>query len=279
MEARSKFLVYARRILIYAIISAIGVIMILPFVWMVFSSFKTSGEVYVFPPTFIPENPTLEGYFLVFELVDVPKVFLNTLIYAVSVSFSSVFISSLAAFSFSFFKFRGQHILYATIISLMAIPFFIYVIPLYVLLVRLGWVNTYHGLIVPGLTSPFGIFLTTQYMKTMPLDYIDAARIDGAPYRTIYFRIVLPYCKPIMLVLGVLTYLSAWTDFFWPLIVLRTPDMLTLPVSIANLSGQYVYYWNVMMAFTTLAIVPVIIIFIVFRKWFLRSAALIGIKR
>jgi multiple sugar transport system permease protein len=279
MGARSKFLVYTERTLIYALISMIGIFMILPFVWMIFSSFKSSGEIFVFPPTFIPENPTLEGYSLIFELVDVPKIFLNTSIYAVSVSLGSVFISSLAAFSFSFFKFRGQHILYATIISLMAIPFFVYVIPLYVLLIRLGWVNTYGGLIVPGLTSPFAIFLVTQFMKTMPLDFIDAARIDGAPYRTIYFRIVLPYCKPVMLMLGVLTYLSAWTAFFWPLIVLRSPDMLTLPVAIANLAGQYVQYWNVMMAFTTLSIVPVIIVFIMFRKLFLQSAAWIGMKR
>jgi len=279
METWSKSLVYMVRILIYLIISAIGIFMILPFIWMIFSSLKPSSEIYVFPPTFIPEKLTIEGYSLVFKLVDVPRVFLNTLIYAVSVSLGNVFISSLAAFSFSFFKFRGQRILYAIIISLMMIPFFVYVIPLYVLLIHLGLVNTYLGLIIPGLASPFAIFLTTQYMKTMPLDYIDAARIDGAPYRTIYFKIVLPYCKSIMLVLGVLTYLSAWTDFFWPLIVLRTPDMLTLPVSIANLSGQYVQYWNIMMAFTTLSIVPAIIVFIIFRRWFLQSVTLIGIKK
>ncbi|MEM2260502.1 MAG: carbohydrate ABC transporter permease [Candidatus Methanomethylicaceae archaeon] len=259
--------------------SVIGISMVLPFIWMIFSSFKTGGEIYVFPPTFIPEKPTLEGYYLIFRIVDVPRVFLNTFIYAISVSLGTIFISSLAAFSFSFLKFHGQHILYSTIISVMFIPFFVYVIPLYIILIRFGLVNTYHGLIIPQLTSPFAIFLIAQYMKTMRLEYIDAARIDGAPYRTIYFRIVLPYCKPILSMLGVLTFVSTWTDFFWPLIALRSPDMLTLPVAIANISGQYIQYWNVMMAFTTIAIIPIITIFVTFRKWFLQSAAWIGIRR
>jgi len=267
---------YLIRALVYIILSANGVLMILPFVWMVVSSFKKSSEIYVFPPTFIPKRITLEGYITVFQLVDVVRIFLNTFIYATSVALGSTFIAALAAFSFAFFKFKGQRLLFSLIISLMAVPFFVYVIPLYVMLVRWHLVNTYLGLILPGLASPFSIFMLTQYMKTMPLEYIDAARLDGAPYSVIYFRIVLPYCKPIFIMLIVLTFLSAWTDFFWPLIILRTPEMQTLPVAIANLAGQYLHYWNVMMAFTTMAIIPVIVFFIVFRKIFLESAKVMG---
>lgn len=273
---RGRKLSYFIMVLTYVLIIANGILMVLPFAWMVVSSFKRSSEIYVFPPTFIPKRPTLEGYITVFQLVDVTRTFLNTFIYAAGVSLGSTFIASLAAFSFSFFKFKGQRLFFSLIISLMAVPFFVYVIPLYVMLVKLHLVNTYFGLILPGLASPFSIFMLTQYMRTMPSEYVDAAKLDGAPYRTIYFRVVLPYCKPVFIMLIVLTFLSAWTDFFWPLIILRTPDMQTLPVAIANLSGQYLHYWNVMMAFTTIAIIPVLIFFIVFRKIFLESAKVMG---
>lgn len=273
---RVRWLSYVIRVSAYVIIGANAVLMVLPFIWMVSASFKKSSEIYVFPPTFIPGNPTLEGYITVFQLVDVARTFLNTLIYALSISLGSAFIASLAAFGLTFFKFRGQRLIFSFIISLMAIPFFVYVIPLYVMLVRLRMVNTYFGLILPGLASPFAIFMLAQYMKTMPLEYIDAAKLDGAPYRVIYYKIVLPYCKPVLIMLIVLTFLSAWTDFFWPLIILRTPEMQTLPVAIANLSGQYLHYWNVMMAFTTMAVIPVLVLFIVFRKVFLESARIMG---
>lgn len=275
---RGRITTYALRVLAHVIVYSCAVLMALPFVWCTLSAFKPSGEILKFPPTFIPSRFTLENIIEALGVLDFPRLFLNTLIYSSGVTLGCLLLDSMAAFAFSRFRFRGRELLFSLVISTMMIPFYIYMIALFVELLLIGWIDTFLGLIVPGITSAFGIFMLAQFMQTIPDDYIHAARVDGASYFAVYHKVVLPLCKDALITLGVFHFMSAWTNLLWPLIVCRSAEMFTLPVGLAHFSGLYYTYYHILIAGTFLAVLPPLVVFIVFRRKIVESMTLAGLK-
>ncbi|MFO8034966.1 MAG: carbohydrate ABC transporter permease [Candidatus Bipolaricaulota bacterium] len=268
----------ASLVLLHAVVIGGAVVMLLPFVWMVSTSFKTEAEAFTFPPRFIPAAPTPTSYIELFSRLDFARYFMNTIIVALSVTGTSLFLNSLAAYAFAKIDFRGRDKLFVAILATMMVPGHVTVIPTFLLIRQLGLVNTYAGLIIPGMVSAFGIFLLRQFMRTIPTELVEAAQIDGASEFWIYSRVIVPLCKPALATLGLLTFMGSWNSFFWPLIIATDTDMYTLPVAIAMLRGQYGTQFPLQMAGATVVVLPVIVLFLFLQRYYTRGITLSGMK-
>jgi multiple sugar transport system permease protein len=249
-----------------------------PLAWMVSASLMPSGEANAFPPRFLPSRATLEHYVVLFTRLDLARHFLNSAIITVSVTVLSVLINSMAGYAFAKLRFRGRDRLFAALLVTLVVPAQVGVLPLYLELRALGLVNSYLGVIVAGIATVFGIFLVRQFALSIPDDLIDAARVDGASEWRIYRRIVLPLLRPILVTLGVFTFLSAWNDFMWPLIVLTDQSRHTLPVALANLSGEHVQDTELMMAGAVVTVLPVVVLFLAVQRHYLEGILLGSVK-
>lgn len=255
-----------------------AVITMLPFLWMLGASLMKTGEAAVFPPKFIPDAASFEQYRFLFQRMNLGRYFLNSLILAISVSIVSLLVNSLAGFAFAKFAFRGKRPLFAFLLSSMIIPGQVTMLPVFLLLNKLGLLNTYWGIILPGMASIFGIFLFRQYLESVPDSFIEAARIDGASDFYIYRKIILPLSLPVLVTLALFTFMGTWNDFLWPLIVMTEDDMYTLPVALANLSKEYVQDPELMMAGSVITIIPIVVVFLVLQKYYLQGILLGGVK-
>ena len=237
-----------------------------------------AGEASTFPPKFIPGEFTLEQYQLLFQRLNVGRYFINSAILALGVSLISLFVNSMAGFAFAKFHFRGKRPLFIFLLSSMIIPAQVTMLPIFLLLKQLGLLNSYLGVILPGMASIFGIFLISQYLKTTPDSFIEAARMDGASDFQIYWRVILPLAKPILVTLALFTFMGSWNDFMWPLIVMSKASLFTLPVALSNLSGEYIQDTELMMAGSVITILPVITIFLLLQKYYIHGILLGGVK-
>ena len=251
---------------------------LLPFAWMLSASFMSTGEASVFPPRFWPEIFSFSQYIYLFERINIGRYFLNSLILSVSVTVVSLVVNSLAGFVFAKFTFRGKQPLFTILLSSMIIPGQVTMLPVFLLLKKLGFLNTYFGIIIPGMASIFAIFLIRQYVKGIPDSLLDAARIDGANNFMIYWRIIMPLAMPVLVTLALFTFMGTWNDFLWPLIVMTKQDMYTLPVALANLMGEHAPDPELMMAGSVIIILPVLLIFIFLQKYYIRGIMIGGIK-
>ncbi|MFQ5794946.1 MAG: carbohydrate ABC transporter permease [Candidatus Bipolaricaulia bacterium] len=266
------------RAFLYFIIIFLGFTMLLPFVWMTSTAFKPADQVLLYPPTFIPRPFTLDNFYKVFSSVPLVRYYMNSIIIAVSVTLFNLFFDSLAGYAFAKFRFPGRNKIFILILATMMIPFQVTLIPVFWELKWLGWLNTYQGLIVPHAAGAFGIFLMRQYIKqTLPTELMDAARIDGSSELGIYFRVVLPNIKPALATLGIFTFMGTWTDVLWPLIVSTNDKMFTLPLGLANFSDRYTIFYGQQMAMTFLIVVPIIIVFLFFQRYFIEGITLSGL--
>ncbi len=256
----------------------VSIITVLPFIWMLSASFMQTGEASVFPPKFIPDQFTLLQYRTLFERMNLGRYFLNSLVLAISVTLVSVLVNSMAGYAFAKFTFRAKKPLFALLLSSMIIPGQVTMLPVFLLLNKLGLLNTYFGIIFPGMASIFGIFLIHQYLKSVPDSLIEAARIDGASDFLIYWRIILPLSMPVLVTLALFTFMGTWNDFLWPLIVMTRENMYTLPVALANLLGEYVQDPELMMAGSVITITPILVVFLALQKYYLRGILLGGVK-
>ena len=268
---------YLRMILHGSLLLA-SLLTIFPFLWMISASFMPSGEASTFPPKFIPGEITFAQYRLLFDRLNVGRYFLNSLILAIAVSVVSLFVNSLAGYVFAKFHFRGKRPLLVFLLASMIIPSQVTMLPVFLLLKQVGLLNSYLGIILPGMASIFGIFLISQYLKSLPDSLIEAARIDGASDFQIYWKVVLPLAKPVLVTLALFTFMGTWNDFMWPLIVMTKESMFTLPVALANLSGEYVQDTELMMAGSVITIIPVLVVFLVLQKYYIQGILLGGIK-
>ncbi len=266
------------RLLLYSGLILASFVTIFPFLWMVSASLMPSGEASSFPPKFIPEEITFAQYRLLFERLNVGRYFLNSLILAIAVSMISLFVNSLAGYAFAKFYFRGKRPLFLFLLSSMIIPSQVTMLPVFLLLKQFGLLNSYWGIILPGMASIFGIFLISQYLKSLPDSLIEAARIDGAGNFQIYWKIILPLAKPVLVTLALFTFMGTWNDFMWPLIVMSKESMFTLPVALSNLSGEYVQDTELMMAGSVITIIPVLVVFLVLQKYYIQGILMGGIK-
>ena len=268
------------RIVIYLILIIGSLIAMLPFVWMILASFKTGAEVRQIPPTFLPQEWTLENYRTIFGDEDLPllRFYGNSLFIALMNTALVLFTSSLFGFIFAKYSFKGKNIIFWFILATMMIPFQVMMIPGYLILVKLGLLNSLWGLIVGSAVDAFGIFLITQFAKSIPEEMLDAARVDGASEWRIYWKIVLPQLGPAMATLGMLTFMFNWNAYLWPLIVLTEQDKRTLPIILNWYSTQHSNQIQLTMAASVLVIIPILIVFLAMQRWIVKGITLTGIK-
>ena len=288
----------------YLVLIVGAIIFVAPFMYMVTASFQPLDRMFSYPPQWLPLDPTLDNYEQFLGLKketearaataapDVGRWLFNSAFVAVTVTILQLFFCSLAAYAFAKRKFPMRNFLFFLGLATLMIPGQVTLIPVYLVLKHMplfggndingfgghGWLNSYWGLIVPHMVSPFGIFLMRQYMKSIPDELLDAARIDGAGEFRIFWRIVMPLSLPALAALGIFTFQFFWDDFFWPLIIIDTPELYTLPLGLALFVVRNRTVWSVLMAGSVIATVPVIIVFLIFQRHFVRGIALSGLK-
>lgn len=257
----------------------IGMILALvPFYWMFVSSFKLSGDIWVYPPELIPKSPTLINYVNLLTKSLFPRQFFNSVLVSVSYTTLSVFFASLGGFAFAKYSFPGKEGLFIVLLGTMMIPTEVTLIPLFIIMSRLGWVDSYASLIVPFSANAFGIFMMRQNMTSVPSELLDAGRIDGCTEFQLYHRLALQVVKPSLSALAILNFLTSWNDFLWPLIILQDESMFTVPLSIALMKGLDFADYGLIMAASSLATLPVMLVFWRMSEHFIAGALSGAIK-
>jgi len=264
--------------LVYAALLAGLVLTLFPLVWMISVSFMSATDSTRFPLPLWPRTVTFEHYRTLFTQRDLARYLFNSTLLASVITIISLLLNSTAGYAFAKFRFAGRDLLFRWLLAAMVIPGQVAMLPLFLMLKQMGLVNTYAGVVVPGMASIFGIFLMRQYAQSIPDSLLDAGRIDGASEWLIYWRLVLPLCKPILVTLAIFTFLGAWSDFMWPLIILTDDELYTLPVALANLLGEHVQDTELMMAGAVLTLLPVMLLFLALQKYYVEGLILGGVK-
>jgi multiple sugar transport system permease protein len=262
------------------LVLALGLVATLaPFLWMLLGSFKPDAELQRVPPTWWPDTPTLANYRQLFDRLDFPRFFTNSTLVALAVTAGNLVFCSMVGYALAKLDFAGKRLLFALVLGMLMVPGVVTFVPLFVLVSNLGLVDTYPGLILPFLVTPLGVFLMRQFMSGLPDDLIEAARIDGAGEWRIFARVIVPLCGPALATLGILTFLSSWNNFLWPLVVAQSEDRYTLPVALALYSvGQNATLYGLLLAGSVVIIVPVIVLFVALQRYFVQGIATTGIK-
>jgi multiple sugar transport system permease protein len=266
------------RFILYSLLIIGALACMAPLVWMVSASLMPSGGASLFPPRFFPESITLDHYRTLFTRMNVTRYFLNSVLVSVGVTTVSLFVNSLAGYAFAKYRFAGRDRLFTFLLASMIVPAQVTMLPLFLMLNKMGLVNTYWGILIPGMASIFGIFLIRQYALSIPDSLIEAARMDGAGDFEIYWRVVVPLFRPVLVTLGLFTFMATWNDFLWPLIVMTDDSMYTLPVAIANLMGEHAPDTELMMAGSVLTVLPVLIAFMAVQKYYIQGIIAGSIK-
>jgi multiple sugar transport system permease protein len=262
----------------YVVSIVLAVIALIPFLWMISTSLKSRGALMSIPIEWIPSEPTLDGYAKVFSRFPFLRTIGNSLLISVAYTLITLISASMAAFAFAKLRFRGSGAILSVYIATMMIPTQVTMIPLFVVMNRLGLIDSYASVILPSMFKPFAVFLLVQQMKTIPNDYIDAARIDGAGLFQTYRKVALPLCIPTLATLAVTTFMESWNDYLWPLLMLTDRNKMTLPIALSTLNGQYSTEYNVLMAGSLISMIPIIIIYIAAQKQFKSGLMAGGIK-
>ncbi|WP_243647141.1 carbohydrate ABC transporter permease [Scopulibacillus darangshiensis] len=252
--------------------------MVFPFIWMVLTSLKTFGETTQVPPVIFPEKFQWENYLNVFNSLPFLSFYWNTIVSTLAKVIGQVIFCSLAAYAFARIKFPGRNFLFILMLAVLMVPGQVFLLPQYMIMAKLDWLNTIQALIVPGLFSAFGTFLLRQFFMSLPKEIEEAARLDGCNHFQIYWHIMMPLVKPGLLALAIFTSLWGWNDLLWPLIVNSSPDKMTLSAGLASLQGQHYTNYAILMAGTVLAIWPMILIFIFLQKQFIEGISITGSK-
>ena len=250
----------------------------LPLWWMLAASFMPTGEATVYPPRLLPSTATIEHYVELFTRLNLARNAFNSALCAVVVTLIALLLNSMAGYAFAKLRFGGRDRTFRILLGALVVPGQVAMLPLFLMLKELGLVNTYWGVMIPSLASVFGIFLIRQYALSIPESLLDAARIDGAGEFRIYWSLVLPLCRPILVTLAIFTFMGTWNDFMWPLIILTDSDMYTLPVALANLLGEHVQDNELMMAGSVLTVLPVILVFLVLQRHYIEGLMAGGVK-
>jgi multiple sugar transport system permease protein len=265
-------------ILLHVVLLLGAAITALPLVWMFAASFMPTGEATTYPPRLIPSRITLLHYQELFTRLNLGRAFLNSALVASAVTLISLLFNSMAGYAFAKLRFQGRDRLFAVLVAALAIPVQVSMLPLFLLMKSMGLVNTYWGVIIPGMATIFGIFLIKQYMVTLPQDLLDAARIDGASEWRIYWTVILPLARPVLVTLAIFSFMSSWNDFMWPLIVLTDDSRYTLPVAVANLVGEHVQDVELMMAGSVLTVMPVLVLFLALQRQYIAGLTVGSVK-
>ncbi|MDB5075939.1 MAG: binding-protein-dependent transport system inner rane component [Chloroflexi bacterium] len=267
------------RLLFHILMLACCVVVLVPFVWMVSSSFKTPADVITYPPDWIPNPIITDNYPQSLSLLPMGHAYFNSFKISMLDTIGGLLTCSMAAYAFARLRFRGRDVLFIAVLSALMIPQEVNLIPLYILFKQIGWIDTHWPLIVPPiLQNPYGIFLLRQFFLTIPTELEDAARIDGANPWTIYTRIILPLAGPAMITLGIFIFLYNWNQFLTPLIYLNSQDNFTVPMLINSYLADYGQQWGLMMAACTIAMAPMIAVYAIGQRYFIEGIAVSGLK-
>lgn len=267
------------RVLIYATLIFVAFATLLPFFWMLSTSFKPERGIFIMPPQWIPRPFTLENYAQVLESTKLARSLFNSAFVALTSTLGEILTSTLAGFAFARMRFRGRNLIFGLLLATLMLPGVVMLIPTFILFRSLGWIDTFLPLIVPlFFGTAFAIFLSRQFFTGLPKDLEGAAKVDGANYFQIYWYIFMPLAKPLIATLFILGFLARWNDFLGPLIYLRTSDLFTMPLMLAQLNSLYIQQWALLMAGSMIALSPVFILFILLQRYIIESVAASGIK-
>ena len=250
---------------------------IVPFYWMLVSSFKPSTEVFIDTLRLLPKNPTLANYK---ELANTPFIrwYINSLVFVVGYVSIGLFLCSLAGFAFAKYDFKYKNAIFILVIAAQMLPIHLQLVPLFIMLTKARLINTYIGLILPIVANPFGLFFVRQYMSGISDDILNAARVDGASEWQLFYKIMLPISRPVLAALAILFSLFAWNDLIWPMVVMRTESMYTLSVGLSSLIGQYRPRYSLLMAGSVLTVLPIVLLFLKMQEHFISGLTAGGIK-
>ena len=262
----------------YVVSILLAVVAMIPFLWMISTSLKSRGALMSIPIEWIPDEPTLNAYGEVFSRFPFMKTIGNSLFISVSYTLITLVSASMAAFAFAKVRFRGSEGILKVYLAMMMIPTQVTMIPLFVIMNNLGLIDSYASVILPSIFKPFAVFMLVQQMQSIPNDYLDAARVDGAGIFHVYGRIALPMCAPTLATLAVTTFMESWNDYLWPLLMLTDRNKMTLPIALSTLNGQYNTEYNVLMAGSLISMIPIIIIYLCAQKQFKNGLMAGGIK-
>ncbi|MGE3267486.1 MAG: carbohydrate ABC transporter permease [Chloroflexota bacterium] len=271
-----------RRIIIeglaYLFLIAAAIVMLLPLFWMIIGGFKSEWEVTAVPAVWLPSQWRWDNYWYVMTQGLIATGYMNSLFLVTIVTVVSVTTSIIGGYVFAKLRFPGRELLFIGVISTLMLPGFLIQIPMFVMMAKLEWLNTYQAMIVPFLLTPFGIFMMRQFMMGLPTEYIDSARIDGASEVSVIWRIVFPLVKEAAAALSIFVFIQHWNELFWPLLVLRQREMFTLPLALFALNGDYNTVFSLILAGATIAIIPVVIVYAVLQEHIIRGVTLTGLK-
>lgn len=271
-STRARWAMYA--VLLVGMILVAG-----PFVWMVLGSLKTQGELLQVPPTWLPEAPTLANYGRLFERLNFPRFFFNSTVVAVTITAANLVFCSMIGYALAKLDFVGRNKLFLLVMATLMVPQGVILVPLFILMTNLGLVNTHAGLILPFAAGAFGVFLMRQFMVGIPDELLEAARVDGASEWYLFWRIVMPLSGPALATLGILTFMSSWNMFTWPLVAATGEEMYTLPVALATFSrGQFSSDYGLLMAGSLVIVAPILLVFLVLQRHFVQGIATTGLK-
>jgi multiple sugar transport system permease protein len=261
----------------HTLLTIVALLMLFPFFWMLDTALKPNSQVFQFPPSFIPTSIQWGNFVEAWTYLPFGHFIYNTLVVAVGGTFLVLLTSSMAAYAFARIKFPGRDIIFVCYLTTLMVPQAVLVIPQFFLIKDLGWINTYQALILPSAFTAFGTFLLRQFFKGIPIELEEAAKLDGCSRLRILFQLILPLSKPALAVLGLFSFIGFWNNFLWPLIVVNTADMATIPLGLQLYQGQHGQAWNYMMAGSTIAIIPGLIILILVQKYLVEGISLTGL--
>ncbi len=271
--------VKTKSFLIHAVMIVCCILFIFPFLWMALTSFKSPQEIFQWPPRMFPEEWSWRNYQEVLTAVPLLRMLLNSLFVAVAVTAGTLLFSSLAAYSFARLRFKGKDLLFSMYLGTMMVPLMVTLIPTFVIMRKLGMVDTYYALIIPGFFgNAFGTFLLRQFFMTIPNQLDEAARIDGCGYFGIYMRILMPLMKPALASLFIFTFMGVWNDFLWPLVVIQTESVKTITLGLASFQGLYTTKYHLLMAAAMISVLPVMVAYISSQRYFIEGITLTGLK-
>jgi multiple sugar transport system permease protein len=262
----------------HLVLFPLAILMIVPMIWMVITSVETLNETRRFPPLLVPSGIRWQNYTAVLQQAPFARWFLNTLIVTVVVVAGNLLFCSLAGYAFARIRFFGREVVFILVLATLMIPFQVIMIPTFLIVRKLGLIDTLGALIVPNLAGAFGIFLLRQFFRSLPIELEEAARIDGASRLGVLFKIVLPLSGPVLATVAVITFLWTWNDFLWPLVTISSPSNMTLQLGLTTFQGAHQTNTNLLMAANVMSVVPVLLLFFVAQRFFIRGIATSGLK-
>jgi multiple sugar transport system permease protein len=266
------------RLAAYVVLVALALVTVLPLLYMIVLALQSDGEVQSGDPVLWPDHLQWENFSRLFEAAPFGRFFLNSLVMAGAITVSHLIFDPLVGYVFAKLEFPGKRIAFVAVLSTLMVPFFVRMLPIYSIFASLGWIDSYQGLIVPFLMDAYGIFLMRQFIRPLPDELIEAARVDGAGELRIYLRVILPQCKPALAVLGLFTFVFQWNEFLWPLIVTSRTEMRTLPIGLTLFNQEYFTQWNLTAAGALILFIPTAVFFVITQKFLVEGIALSGLK-